>query len=46
MRTSCLATILALALFLPAEAQVPAPDYMFLDTEKTSTLQRELPGSR
>lgn len=43
MRTSCLATILALlSLSLLAEAQVPAPDYIFLDTEKTSTLQREL----
>ena len=43
MRTSCLATILALlSLSLPAGAQVAAPDYVFLDTEKTSTLQREL----
>ena len=43
MRTSCLATLLALLSLAPlAEAQVAAPDYVFLDTEQTSTLQREL----
>ena len=43
MRTSSVAAALALLLLAPmAEAQVPAPDYVFLDTEKTSTLQLEL----
>ena len=43
MRTSSVAAVLALLSIAPmAEAQVAAPDYVFLDTEKTSTLQREL----
>ncbi len=43
MRTGCLAIMLALlSLALLAEVQGAAPDYVFLDTEKTSTLQREL----
>ena len=43
MRTSFVAAGLALLALAPmAAAQVAAPDYVFLDTEKTSTLQREL----
>ena len=43
MRTSSVAAVLALLSLAPmAAAQVAAPDYVFLDTEKTSTLQREL----
>ena len=43
MRTSSVAAVLALLSLAPmAAAQVTAPDYVFLDTEKTSTLQREL----
>ena len=45
MRTSSVAAVVLLALLslVPmAAAQVTAPHYVFLDTEKTSTLQREL----
>ena len=43
MHTSSVAAVLALLSLAPmAAAQVAAPDYVFLDTEKTSTLQREL----
>ena len=43
MRTSSVAVVLALLSLAPmAEAQVAAPDYVFLDTDRTSTLQREL----
>ena len=49
MRTSSveavvvLVSVVALLSLAPmAEAQVAAPDYVFLDTEQTSTLQREL----
>ena len=45
MRTSSVAAVVLLALLSlapMAAAQVAAPDYVFLDTEKTSTLQREL----
>ena len=49
MRTSSveavvlLVSVLTLLSLAPmAEAQVAAPDYVFLDTEQTSTLQREL----
>ena len=45
MRTSAVEAVVLLALLSlapMAEAQVAAPDYVFLDTEQTSTLQREL----
>ena len=45
MRTSAVEAVVLLALLSlapMAEAQVAAPDYVFLDTERTSTLQREL----
>ena len=45
MRTSSVVAVVLLALLSlapRAEAQVAAPDYVFLDTERTSTLQREL----
>ena len=45
MRTSSVVAVVLLVLLSlapMAEAQVAAPDYVFLDTERTSTLQREL----
>ena len=46
MRTSSVKGVLLLIALLSlapmAEAQVAGPDYVFLDTDKTSTLQREL----
>ena len=45
MRTSSVAAVVLFALLSVAplaEAQVAAPDYVFLDTDQTSTLQREL----
>ena len=39
---SMVSVLVLLSLAPMAEAQVAAPDYVFLDTEQTSTLQREL----